>query len=61
MTSAARLEKEPVWCDPTRHGLAFKFDREFAAKNVNSLFPARMSMGGAPAPGGSSPKIRVTN
>src|SRR6516165_8316579 len=36
--------KEPAWCDPTRHGLAFEFDHEFAAQSVKSLFLARMSM-----------------
>ena len=44
MTLAADAEKEPAWCDPMRHGLAFEFDHEFAAQSVKSLFLARMSM-----------------
>jgi hypothetical protein len=39
MTSAARAEKEPAWCDPTRHGLALEFDHEFAAPNVKASSP----------------------
>src|ERR1700758_942457 len=48
-----RAEKEPAWCDPMRHGLAFEFDHEFDAQNVKSLFLARMSMRPCPAPGRS--------